>query len=116
MTDAVFELLTVVHYGMLPCCYRSRLEERSVEFENLKLKDMEENAALKSRYQELQVANDSEKRQLEAQMKHVIHSQEGQLMSQRKKISTLQQELQSELTMYQNKIAEQEKEIKWLKR
>jgi hypothetical protein len=82
----------------------------------LQLHDAEENLALKSKFHALQTANDVEKKQLEAQMKHVIHSQAGQLVSQRQKITHLQQSLQGELMISQNKIAEQEKEIKWLKR
>jgi hypothetical protein len=53
--------------------------------------DAAENIALKSRFQELQSANDREKKQLELQMKQVIHSQAGQLVSQTQKISKLQQ-------------------------
>ena len=49
-------------------------------------------------------------------MSHVIHSQAGQLASQRQKISTLQQELQEELAVSQSRIAEQDKEIRWLKK
>lgn len=57
---------------------RSRLDERTLEFERLRqvqLQDAEENNALKSRLQELKSTNEKEKHQLEAQMKHVIHSQ-----------------------------------------
>ena len=54
--------------------------------------------------------------QLEQQMSLVVHSQAGQLASQRQKISSLQQALQDELAVSQNIIAEQEKEIKWLKK
>lgn len=53
---------------------------------------------------------------LESQMAQVVHSQAGQLASQRQKISSLQTALQEELALSQNKIAEQEKEITWLKR
>ena len=78
--------------------------------------DAEENMALKAKFQAMQAANDQEKKQLEAHMKHVIHSQAGQLVSQKQRITHLQQSLQGELLISQNKIAEQEKEIKWLKR
>ncbi len=99
--------------------FRSRLEDRSTEFERLRclhLKDTQENLSLKARYHELQEANNKEKMQLESHMKHVIHSQEGQLNSAKQKISHLQSALQGELSLSQNKIAEQEKEIKWLKK
>lgn len=46
----------------------------------------------------------------------MIHSQAGHIASQREKISVLQSALQDELTLSQNRIAEQEKEIKWLKK
>jgi hypothetical protein len=46
----------------------------------------------------------------------VIHSQAGQLAMQKDRISTLQQELEQELSLSLNRIAEQEKEIKWLPR
>lgn len=82
----------------------------------LRVHDSKENAALKRRYQELEQANEAEKKQWELQMKQVIHSHEGQLVSQRQRIANLQQELQGELAISQNKIAEQEKEIKWLKK
>ena len=45
----------------------------------------------------------------------VIHGQAGQLEAQKKKISGLQEELETELSVSQNLIAEQEREIKWLK-
>ena len=107
------------------CCdapllsHRKSLEERSVEFDRLRmaqLQDAQENSALKVRLQELKVANDNEKALLEQQVSHVIHSQAGHIAAQREKITTLQSALQEELTLSQNRIAEQEKEIKWLKK
>ena len=98
---------------------RSRLEDRGAECERLLLLhmgDAEQNAALKARYQDLQIANEKEKKQLELQMRKVIHSQEGQLRSQQVRISQLQESLQGELELSQNKIAEQENDIKWLRR
>lgn len=98
---------------------KSRLDDRATEFERLRrahMQDANENVALKERLQELHIANDKEKKQLESQMKHVIHSQAGQLVTQRQKIATLQNELQNELALSQNRIAEQEREIKWLKK
>jgi hypothetical protein len=95
------------------------LDERTTEFDRLKLdhqRDASENSALKKRLQELHSANEEEKRQLEAQMSNVIHSQAGQLASQRQRISALQRALQDELALSQNRIAEQEREIKWLKK
>jgi len=80
------------------------------------LKDARENNTLKARLQLLNEANEKEKKQLEDQMAQVIHSQAGQLASQRQKISTLQRALEAELAVSMNRIVEQEKEIKWLKR
>ena len=98
---------------------RSRLDERSTEFEHLKhtqMRDSNENNALKSRFQLLKDANEREKKQLENQMSHLIHSQAGQLATQRLKSQTLQQGLQEELAASQERIAKQVKEIQWLKR
>ena len=98
---------------------RARLDERSNEFEMLRhtqLKDATENEALKVRLSQLKEANEREKKELESQMSHIIHSQAGQLASQQSKISTLQQSLQEELAVSQNRIAEQEQEIRWLKK
>jgi len=53
------------------------------------------------------MVTETEKKQLEQQMSHVIHSQAGQLASQRQKISSLQKALQDELAVSQNRIAEQ---------
>jgi hypothetical protein len=80
------------------------------------MKDAKENLTLKSRLTELSQANELEKKQLETQLSHVVHSQAGQLSVQREKISTLQKSLHDELSISQNRIAEQEKEIKWLKK
>ena len=82
----------------------------------MQLKDARENNTLKARLQLLNEANEKEKKQLEDQMAQVIHSQAGQLASQRQKISTLQRALEAELAVSMNRIVEQEKEIKWLKR
>lgn len=98
---------------------KKRLEDRSNEFERLRLihlKDTNENVSLKTRLQELQAANESEKLELENQLSHIIHNQAGQLVNQKERISSLQQSLQDEVQVSQNRIAEQEKEIKWLKR
>ncbi len=94
------------------------MDERTTEFDRLRLeqqRDASENVTLKMRLQQLNKANEDEKRQLEAQMSNVIHNQAGQLASQRQRISTLQKALQDELALSQNRIAEQEREIKWLK-
>lgn len=80
------------------------------------MKDAKENIQLKSRLQELHEANVREKAELESQMSTVIHSQAGELAAQKQKLSALQMALQQELALSQNKIAEQEKEISWLKR
>lgn len=98
---------------------RTRLDARTLEFDRLRgvqLRDARENEDLKNRLQEMQDANSREKAELEAQMSRVIHSQAGELATQRKKLSSLQTALQEELAVSQNKIAEQEKEINWLKR
>jgi hypothetical protein len=98
---------------------RSRLDERSKEFERLchvQMKDAKENMALKARLQELTNANEAEKKQLEKQMSHIVHSQAGQLVVQREKFTQLQKSLQDELLISQERIAEQEKEIKFLKK
>ena len=95
------------------------MEERSKEFERLRvaqLMDAQENSSLKLRLQEMKTVNDSEKKLLENQVSQVIHSQAGHIASQREKITALQSALQDELTLSQNRIAEQEKEIKWLKK
>ena len=80
------------------------------------LQDAQENSTLKVRLQELKLANENERAMLENQVSHVIHSQAGHIAAQREKISSLQTALQEELTESQNRIAEQEKEIKWLKK
>jgi chromosome segregation ATPase len=98
---------------------RHRLDDRSDEFDrlrNLHLRDSSEIEELKARLQQLRDANEIEKKELEAQMSHIIHSQAGQLASQRQKISSLQQSLQEELAASQNRIAEQEREINFLKK
>lgn len=98
---------------------RNRLDARTVEFDRLRgvqLRDATENKELKSRLQEMNEANEREKTELEAQMSRVIHSQAGELATQKKKLSYLQSALQEELAISQNKIAEQEKEINWLKK
>ena len=98
---------------------KKRLEDRSNEFERLRLQHLKgshENSSLKSRLQELQAANEAEKLELENQLSHIIHNQAGQLVNQKEKISSLQKSLQDEIQVSQNRIAEQEKEIKWLKR
>jgi hypothetical protein len=86
------------------------LEDRSTEFDKLRLlqmRDAKENSALKNRLQELKEANELEKKQLESQVSTVIHSQAGHIAAQRQKITMLQSALQDELTMSQNRIAEQ---------
>ena len=65
--------------------------------------------------QALKDANEREKKELESQMSHIIHSQAGQLAKQNEKISTLQQTTQEELVSAQAKMGDQEREIKWLK-
>ena len=95
------------------------MEDRSREFERLKLlqmKDSKENTALKMRLQEMKLANDAEKKMLEQQVSKLIHSQAGYIANQKDKINQLQTALQDELTISQNRIAEQEQEIKWLKK
>jgi len=97
---------------------KSRLDARTHEFESLRLsqmKESKENATLKTKLQSLTAMNDAEKEQLEKQMSTIITSQAGQLAHQRKKISVLQDALQSELELSQTRIKEQEKEISWLK-
>eukprot|EP01040_Poterioochromonas_malhamensis_P019835 gene19835-23536_t len=98
---------------------KKSLEDRSREFDRLRLvhmKDSKENMALKSRLEEMKAANESEKKMLEQQVSQLIVSQAGHLASQKEKIAQLQTALQDELTMSQNRIAEQEQEIKWLKK
>lgn len=98
---------------------KSRLEERRVEFEtlrNLQIQDAHEKSLLRSRLEELTKANEMEKKQLENQMSHIIHSQAGQLALQREKIVSLQTSLQDELLISQNRIVEQEREISLLKK
>lgn len=98
---------------------RARLEERSNEFARLQLlhlADSKENSSLRGRLEELQLANEIEKKELEEQMSRVIHSQEGQLAMQKDRIVSLQGALEQELSLSLNRIAEQEEEIKWLQR
>jgi chromosome segregation ATPase len=98
---------------------KHRLDERSNEFEILRhtqLKDADENNTLRARLQHLKDANESEKKQLETQMSHIIHSQAGQLASQRQRSQSLQQSLQDELAVSQERIAKQEREILELKK
>ena len=98
---------------------KSRLDERSNEFEMLRhtqLKDATENEALKVRLRQLKEANEREKKELESQMSHIIHSQAGQLAKQNEKISSLQQGLQEELASSHVRIAEQDREIKRLRK
>jgi chromosome segregation ATPase len=98
---------------------KNRLDARSNEFnglKNIQLRDAKENIELKRRLQEMSHATVAEKEELERQLSHVIHSQAGELVTQKKKISHLQNALQEELSISQNKIAEQEKEIIWLKK
>ena len=88
---------------------KERLDERTVEFDKLrKLQkiDSEENFLMKRRLEEMKAANELEKNQLEAQMKHIIHSQAGQLVNQTNKLSQLQVALQDELLLSQNRIGE----------
>ena len=98
---------------------RNRLDERTREFERLRqlhLEENKENLALKTRLQELQLANEFEKRELETQMSQVIHSQAGELALQKERIVSLQSALEQELSVSLNRIAEQEREIKWLQK
>ena len=98
---------------------RSRLDARSDEFNqlrNVQMRDAKENMELKRRLQEMSHATSAEKSELERQLSHVIHSQAGELVTQKKKIDHLQTALHEELSISQNKIAEQEKEIIWLKK
>lgn len=98
---------------------KHRLDERSDEFEHLRhtqLKDADENNSLRARLQHLKDTNESEKKQLETQMSHIIHSQAGQLASQRQRSQSLQQSLQEELAVSQERIAKQEREILELKK
>ena len=65
---------------------KHRLEDRSNEFVRLRhtqLIDATEKEALKERLRQLQDANDEEKKQLEKQMSHVIHSQGNHSLSYR---------------------------------
>jgi len=99
--------------------YRLRLDERTAEFERLRLlqaQESEENSVLKSRFEELKAANEREKMELETQMKQLIHSQAGEFAQETKKFSILQTGLQDELKRSHHKILEQEKEILWLKK
>lgn len=98
---------------------KKSMEERSNEFERLRvmqMQDARENNALKSRLQEMSRANEAEKKLFEQQVSQVIHSHAGYLASQKEKVATLQVALQEELIHSQNRIAEQEKEIIWLKK
>jgi len=97
---------------------KKSLEDRSLEFDKLRLvqmRDAKENSTLRNRLQELNETIEMERKQLENQVSTVIHSHEGHIAAQRQKIAMLQSALQEELTLSQNRIAEQEKEIKWLK-
>jgi hypothetical protein len=98
---------------------KKSLEDRSREFDRLRLvhmKDSKENMALKARLEEMKAANEAEKKMLEHQVSQLIVSQAGHVASQKEKITQLQLALQDELTVSQNRIAEQEQEIRWLKK
>jgi hypothetical protein len=95
-----------------------RLEERTLEYERLKLsqmRDAEENNNLKFKLNALSNTNDVERKQLEKQMSSVIHSHAGQLASHKDRITFLQRSLRDELSVSQDKIIEQEREIELLK-
>ena len=85
---------------------KKSLEDRSSEFDRLRLvqlKESSENSQLKQKLEQLKHANETEKKQLESQVANVIHSQVGHINAQREKIAMLQGALQDELTMSQNR-------------
>jgi len=71
------------------------------------MRDAKENSTLRNRLQELNETIEMERKQLESQVSTVIHSHEGHIAAQRQKIAMLQSALQEELTLSQNRIAEQ---------
>ena len=95
---------------------RGRLDERTHEFERLRveqMRDAKENVSLKVRLEELNRANETEKKQLENQMSHVI--QPGWTVGiSETKISTLQKALQDELAVSRAALLSRERE-EWLK-
>jgi hypothetical protein len=97
---------------------RSRLDERSLEFDRLRsmhLQDVQEKTELKSRLSQLSAMNEAERTELEAKMSTIIHSQAGQISTQRQKISVLQKGLSGELAVTKQTVVQKDEEIRWLK-
>lgn len=97
---------------------RNRLDERSLEYDrlrNMHLQDMQEKRELKSRLSQLSTMNEAEREELEAKMGTIIHSQAGQISTQRQKISVLQKGLTGELALAKQEVQQKEEQIAWLK-
>ena len=89
---------------------KQRLQERTVEFERLRdlaAGGQQENELLRKQLEGLGQANEREKKEMEAKLSGVIHNQAGQMASQRRLASTLQNEVET----YQEKCAKQAAEI-----
>ena len=89
---------------------KQRLQERTVEFERLRdlaAGGQQENEQLRKQLEGLGQANEREKKEMEAKLAGVIHNQAGQMASQRRLASTLQNEVET----YQEKCAKQAAEI-----
>ena len=97
---------------------KRRLQLRAMEFErlsSLKFQSVEENRELKTKLQIMEAANNKEKGELENKLTSVIHNSKSHLAAQQQQFINLQSKLASQLTLYQNKVAEQQKEITTLK-
>lgn len=65
--------------------------------------------------QEMEAANECEKKELESKLGQVIHSQAGKLATERREFSLLQHKLQNQLVTYQRTCAQQQEEITTLR-
>jgi hypothetical protein len=98
---------------------RNRLDERTHEFERLRglhKNDLDENIALKTRLEDLKRINELERKELEYQMKNIIHSQAGKFAKESERFSSLQAALQDQVIQLHSCVSEQNHEISWLKR
>jgi len=65
---------------------------------------------------EMEITNNREKQELEDNLNSVIHNSKSHLAAQQQQFTALQTKLASQLTKYQNKVLQQQKEITTLKR
>ncbi|GMH58955.1 hypothetical protein TrST_g10249 [Triparma strigata] len=97
---------------------KQRLQLRAIEFErlsSLKFQSVEENRTLKNKLQIMEAANNQEKMELEEKLNSVIHNSKSHLAVQQQQFINLQSKLAGQLSKYQTKVVEQQKEITTLK-